>query len=157
MQSLVPNSKMIYRIEISETQRAQVMRHLASDVSREHGGFLMGRITASGTTRVTSIEDIVACPDAPGSMEFLTFTPDCWQLAHTHPRLGEDEFRIVGWYHSPPGMHTRMSRQDEWLHSNFFSDCSFVAWIHDPIEGTHSYWRWDESSPKEFDSTKVVS
>ncbi|MCH2160841.1 MAG: Mov34/MPN/PAD-1 family protein [Phycisphaerales bacterium] len=135
------------RLVIASHADETVRSHLAESVERELGGFLIGSSCASDEGLQTTIASVFPCRNAPGSLCHLTFTPDCWQEVHEWMNRNEEQADIVGWYHSHPGMHTRMSSQDEWLHQHFFDDPRFIAWIHDPIANSSSFWHWD-SGPR---------
>ena len=132
------------QLVISTVANDIVVDHLSENTSRELGGFLFGEATTSSDSMVTRITMAFPCRNAPGSMGHLTFTPDCWQEAHAHLHTCSDDTKIVGWYHSHPGMQTTMSSQDKWLHSNFFDAPHFIAWIRDPIRAVDSHWHWND-------------
>ncbi len=124
---------------------------LAEDVSREHGGFLLGRVVSDGDWAWTEVHVSVPCPEAPGSLDALTLTPDCWQLAHEHPDVRLDRLGIVGWFHSHPGMPLSMSSRDRWIQRSFFAAPHQAAWIRDPIGDRDAWWRWSVDGPVAFD------
>lgn len=126
---------------------AEVESFLRHDVSREHGGFLLGNV-ARGPTGVECLATVVRlaipCLDAEGSMTHLTLDHRCWQLVHSHPAVQDGTESIVGWFHSHPGMTLRMSPRDEFIHAAFFEQPWQVAWIMDPIAGSHAFYTRDE-------------
>ena len=121
-----------------------VRSHLREQVNRELGGFLLGRATCDKGRSTTTILSAFPCRNAPGSLDYLTFTPDCWQELHAALGSDDSEQQVVGWYHSHPDMPTSMSDRDKWLHKHFFGEPYCVAWIHDPVGNVSSYWRWQD-------------
>lgn len=138
----------------AESERV-VRDYLGSQIDRELGGFLLGRTHTGCGAIDTTIEEAIPCPEAIGDLSRLTFTPECWQRVHCHPRIRADEAAIVGWFHSHPGMPTRMSGRDEWIQRMFFDAPFFVAWIRDPIGDVDSWWRWVGDAPAAFNEVHL--
>jgi len=131
------------RVYIAESLVAVVSAHLEHDTSREHGGFLLGKIVhPEGDDQATEsvVRDCVACPMASGSLHHLTLGPECWQKVYRYEKASDRQLMIVGWYHSHPGMPLRPSARDEFIQRHFFAEPWQLAWICDPLAGTHEFY-----------------
>ena len=120
-----------------------VEEFLGSDISREHGGFLIGGIVVGGfqdANFATFVMYAIPCPAASGSLSHLTLDHDCWELVNKHPNIQDDSLSIVGWFHSHPGMPVTMSKKDKFIQSQFFDSPWQIAWIMDPINSVHAMY-----------------
>ena len=63
-----------------------------------------------------------------------------------HEALERDfpDEQIVGWYHSHPGFGIFLSGHDLFIHENFFSGPSQIAYVVDPHAGTEGVFGWRE-------------
>jgi proteasome lid subunit RPN8/RPN11 len=73
----------------------------------------------------------------------LTFTHDTWQEIN---RIKDEHFpdlKIVGWYHSHPGLGIFLSAMDEFIHRNFFNMPWQIAYVIDPVNEESGIFRWE--------------
>jgi hypothetical protein len=63
----------------------------------------------------------------------LTFTPEIWGQLVSIYLNSFPELRILGWYHSHPGMGIFLSGSDLFIHDHFFSAPWQIAVVLDPI------------------------
>ena len=132
---------------------------LGSDVSREHGGFLIGGVVMDGspeTSVTTFVKHAVPCPSASGTLSHLTFDHDCWELVNNHPNIQDESLSFVGWFHSHPGMQVTMSKKDKFIQSRFFGSPWQVAWIMNPIESVHALYSSADSKFHKVTNIEIV-
>lgn len=136
-----------------------VKRHLRRDTSREHGGLLLGNAHQIDEERmtVTAIHKACPCPDAPGSIDHFTIDQACWDKVHCDLSQASPRMRIVGWFHSHPGMPVRPSQRDAFIQRHFFSEEWQVAWICDPIADRHAFFAVSGCSLRDFPNVAVFA
>ena len=120
------------------------VEHASSDTEREVGGLLVGevRIDPMHTRPYLLIQDILPALHTESGQTHVTFTQDT--LVHLHGQI-ESRFRgkrILGWYHTHPGLGVFLSSYDTWLHENFFNDPTQVALVIDPIAERGGFFCW---------------
>lgn len=118
--------------------------HAAADLEREVGGVLVGRVyrgEPEGGMYIV-VEDTIQAQHTRFGPTHLTFTHDSLVAFNN---VLEDEFpgrRIVGWYHTHPGMDVFLSSYDTWLHAHFFGEPWQVALVIEPREGRGGFFCW---------------
>jgi proteasome lid subunit RPN8/RPN11 len=137
-------------LEIFMAQDAyqQIDTHAHSALDMEVGGMLVGQVC------YTPIGLPYIVIDAPMPARYvkhgpthLTFTSDT--LADALNRI-DDQYpdkKIVGWYHTHPGLSVFMSPTDVWLHKNFFREMWQVALVIDPVADHGGFFRYIEDKP----------
>src|SRR3984885_5846670 len=106
----------------------QIRQHARSSSKTEVCGVLIGQ------DRDQHI-DVAACIEGQNAEEagaHVTFTQDTWEHIYAVKDQKYPEERIVGWYHSHPGFGVFLSDHDTFIHKNFFSSQTQVAWVYDP-------------------------
>jgi proteasome lid subunit RPN8/RPN11 len=116
----------------------QIYDHCFENPSREVGGVLVGHATDHGPVVVGSVR----AENADESLTALTFTQDSWAYIHQVRERDYGDFAIVGWYHSHPGHGIFLSDQDLFIHKNFFSGESQIAYVVDPVAGQEGVFGW---------------
>jgi proteasome lid subunit RPN8/RPN11 len=137
-------------LEIFMTREAyrQINKHAASTLDTEVGGMLVGQVyhSPAGLPYVV-IEAQLEARYVKQGATYLTFTSDT--LADALNRI-DDQYpskKIVGWYHTHPGLSVFLSSMDVWLHTNFFREMWQVALVIDPIAGNGGFFRYTENQP----------
>jgi proteasome lid subunit RPN8/RPN11 len=117
---------------IAEEAFEQMLADCRNDTSREHAGALLGTAwrDPSGDLYV-AVDAAVLAESTVGSSVHVTFTPESW------PRIWEElrvapERRLVGWYHTHPGLGVFLSGTDLRTQALFFSHPWQVAVVMDP-------------------------
>lgn len=115
----------------------KVVEHLSRDVSREHGGLLLGHVAASPFSDEFAVWVMEALPakHTKGSRSRLTFTQDTWadfDDVTEHLRRRGLEYKRVGWYHSHPSFGVFLSSYDLNVCEDFRLP-THVALVYDPI------------------------
>ena len=121
----------------------------------ERGGVLVGTVyeNADQGKHIVEISDLIIGEHMVSSMTQLRYTFESWQAQHQ--RMQEDflDKRIVGWYHThliEGGIYQRQnsersklffSRDDHFLHKQFFPEPWHVAMVLDP-KGNSIFFQW---------------
>jgi proteasome lid subunit RPN8/RPN11 len=143
------------KIFFAQSAYSGCVEHTASD-SNEVGGLLVGqvRVDPLHTRPYLLIENILPALDTQAGHTFVTFTQET--LVKLHGEL-ESRFpgrRIVGWYHTHPGLGVFMSSYDTWLHEHFFGDPTQVALVVDPRAAQGGFFGWQTN--RRLDPTHYV-
>lgn len=116
--------------------------HVFANADREVGGVLVG--PASTVAQLPEVSGAISATGATERRASLTFTQQAW--AHIHASLEADfpaDARIVGWYHSHPGIGIYLSDQDLFIHRNFFALPDQIAVVIDPIARSEGAFAWE--------------
>jgi len=128
---------------VSDQVLQRMERQALSDKEREIGGVLLGGFYRNDDGSFVEITDYVEAESAKGTDVSLTFTHETWEQIHAKiAQRNDDSLQIVGWYHSHPGLGVFMSKDDEFIHSSYFSDPWHVAIVHDPIYTNWGCFKW---------------
>lgn len=139
-------------VAIAASVVQRIHRHARSEMNAEICGVLIGE-EADG---VTVIEASIEGEGAAKGGAHVTFTQDAW--AHIYA-VKDREFpdkRIVGWYHSHPGFGIFLSRQDLFIHENFFSSPTQVAWVYDPHSDEEGCFGWVDGKVNRIREIRVI-
>jgi proteasome lid subunit RPN8/RPN11 len=120
--------------------RAAAMRQLSARL-QEQGGLLVGQVYTDAGSRadevaLLQVRAAVPSTDACGSRVALRMESGVWTRAKEALLEGE---RIVGWYHSHPGLGAFFSETDRNTQRAFFSHPYSLGWVIDPVNGEE---RW---------------
>ncbi|MGC8863034.1 MAG: Mov34/MPN/PAD-1 family protein, partial [Armatimonadota bacterium] len=118
---------------VSESAMKAMERHAAGQIDREVGGVLLGGFYRSDKASYIEVTGVIEAHAAEASDVSLTFTHETWEQINAEHARREPEAQIVGWYHSHPGLGVFMSKEDEFIHANYFADPWHVAMVVDPI------------------------
>ena len=129
---------------ISEEVMKAIEQQTLADKEREVGGVLLGGFYRNDKGSFVEVTDFVEAESAKGTDVSLTFTHETWEHIHERIALRGQDLQIVGWYHSHPGLGVFMSKEDEFIHTSFFSDPWHVAIVHDPIYSNWGCFKWVE-------------
>lgn len=106
------------------------------------GGMLVGTtIEAFGKTNIviTGFVEAKYCEATPTT---LKFTHETWDYVHKELEKTHPKKKIVGWIHTHPDFGIFLSEYDRFIHQNFFSEDSQVAFVVDPIRNTEGFYFW---------------
>ncbi len=131
-------------VVIDAQVHTQVLAQLRGS-RRELGGLLIGQaFSASGQTdQVTRVAVSAAVPadDSSGNGYSLRMEASVWSAANRlislHPTQSA-VLKIVGWYHSHPGLGAFFSGTDRATQAAFFNQAYSVGWVIGPSDGTHA-------------------
>ena len=127
-------------IAIRESVVEQILEYSEHDVSREVGGFLIGRLT--GTPEIAVVEAFSPATCTISKAGSLTFTHDTW--SHLTSEL-EERFpgqKVLGWQHTHPGMGIFLSAYDLFIHRHFFREPWQMALVVDPQRQELGFFQW---------------
>lgn len=126
------------RIEMSNQVLREIRQHARSSMSAEICGVLIGSVESEKTIVDASIPG----EEARQGGSHVTFTQDTWTHIYQVKDSRFPDKRIVGWYHSHPGFGIFLSEHDTFIHRNFFSDPSQIAWVYDPHSDEEGCFAW---------------
>ncbi len=112
--------------------------HAHSHMKTEVCGVLIGSETEDGP----SVHACIAGVNATQGGTHVTFTQDAWEHIYSIKDKEYPDDRIIGWYHSHPGFGVFLSDHDIFIHKNFFSSPSQVAWVYDPHSEEEGCFQW---------------
>ncbi len=130
-------------------------QHAAGRIECEVGGVLLGGFFQSDKGPFIEITDLIEATAAEGTDVSLTFTHDTWAQIHSELAQRPAGTRIVGWYHSHPGLGVFLSSQDEFIHTSFFADPWHVAIVVDPIYHNWGCFSWENDALDQADGFYV--
>ena len=133
-----------YRVVVAEKAFDTVKDHADSDTSVEQCGVLAGRILTDSGGPYLLVEEVIEGAATRRSGSQVTFTHETWQHVH---QVMEDRFpklRIVGWYHSHPGLGVFLSDMDQFIQDNFFNAPHSIALVYDPCSEAKGIFYWRE-------------
>jgi len=111
------------------------LRHVTGH-SVERGGLLLGEVFAHADdvhlARLVVVTQAVPALSSEGTGVSLRMGTDVWQRGNAQLRRGE---RVVGWYHSHPGLGAFFSHTDRRTQQAFFPHAYSVGWVIDPERG----------------------
>lgn len=118
-------------VSITAEAEAIVREHLAS-ARIELGGLLIGRAWRGEDGAITHVAVLKAVPadDSEGTAISLRMETSVWQRAQA---ALDDGDRIVGWYHSHPGLTAFFSDTDRRTQRAFFTHDYSLGWVIDPL------------------------
>ena len=125
-------------LQFSTEVARQIRRHARSNRKTEVCGVLIG--TDDGG--VTKVDACIAGINAAQGGAHVTFTQDTWEHIYKIKDRDHPDSRIVGWYHSHPGFGVFLSDHDTFIHKNFFSSPTQVAWVYDPHSDEEGCFGW---------------
>jgi proteasome lid subunit RPN8/RPN11 len=124
----------------------KVVAHLSDDITREHGGFLLGFENPVDTPDgpAVVVTDAVAARHTEGSPVSLTFTAETWRdLDHQIGEKYGDPGRVpqrIGWYHSHPNISIFLSHWDLDVCKTYDRRRYPVALVVDPINNRGGFF-----------------
>lgn len=143
-----PSASPGVRIQVSCQVLRDIRKYARSSMNAEICGVLLGT-TDDGTTVVDAS---IQGEDARQGGSHVTFTQDTWTHIYRIKDSQYPDKRIVGWYHSHPGFGVFLSEHDTFIHRNFFSDPSQVAWVYDPQREEEGCFAWEHGEIKRLTS-----
>ena len=122
----------------------KIDQHTRSDMTREVGGFLVGKPYEWHGKKYVEIIDSVPAEATSSSAVHLTISPNTWLQAQNLLREKFPDMYIVGWYHTHPHMALFLSSQDMAIHEGFFREDWHVALVLDPTRREAAFFIWDQ-------------
>ncbi len=143
------------KIFFAQSAFSGCVEHTASD-SNEVGGLLVGqvRVDPLHARPYLLVENILPALETQAGHTFVTFTQETLVKLHGELEARFPGKRIVGWYHTHPGLGVFMSSYDTWLHEHFFGDPTQVALVVDPRASHGGFFGWQTS--RQLDPSRYV-
>ncbi len=116
----------------------KIRQHCRTSMKAEVCGVLIGESSEDRTV----VQACIAGENAAQGGAHVTFTQDTWEHIY---KIKDKEFpdaKIVGWYHSHPGFGVFLSEHDLFIHENFFSSPTQIAWVFDPHTDEEGCFGW---------------
>jgi proteasome lid subunit RPN8/RPN11 len=142
-------------VAITKDAAAQMNAHLIQS-SLEQGGLLLGRVFRSHDQLASDqfdsivITQAVAATAATGTEFSLRMEAQVWQAANSLClQLGEHT-KVVGWYHSHPGLGAFFSSTDCQTQAAFFNHAYSVGIVIDPTTEQLAGFIGAKSQPIQF-------
>src|SRR5215467_8895035 len=126
------------RVTIEGEVLRQIRQHARSNSKTEVCGVLIGEENGGGLKIAARIAGL----NAAQAGTYVTFTQDTWEHIYKIKDKECPEERIIGWYHSHPGFGVFFSDHDTFIHKNFFSAATQVAWVYDPLSDEEGCFGW---------------
>lgn len=140
------------RVTVAAPVVQAVRRHARAHPQTEVCGVLIGEDLPEGTL----IEAAIPGENALQGGAHVTFTQETWEHIYAVKDRDYPEKRIVGWYHSHPGFGVFLSRQDVFIHENFFSAPFQVAWVFDPQSDEEGCFGWVDGNLQRLGALRIV-
>lgn len=122
---------------------------LAHDLTREHGGVLVGLpcYDPQQGRYFLDIRGAIPAQETEGTPSHLQFTPETWGyisgiIDENYPNL-----IVVGWYHSHPGLGVFMSGTDRATQAAFYGQDWQVAVVCDPARRQTGWFAGADCEP----------
>jgi len=128
------------KVFICHSAKNTVETHLASDLAREQGGFLVGSPYADLANREVYVDISAAIPaiGAFGTAGHWKLTREALAYASRILETRYAEKMVVGWYHSHPGLGAFFSGTDHHTQRMFYPNAWNVALVCDPRPATRA-------------------
>lgn len=132
---------------------------LAHDISREHGGVLVGLPFFDEEQEKLYVDIRVAIPaqESEGSPVYFKFTSNTWKNISGIIEENFPEMLIVGWYHSHPGLGVFMSGTDRDTQHAFYNQSWNFAIVVDPIKKETGWFSGLDCIPIQQDQLIIYS
>lgn len=131
---------------IAERVMRAIEHQASGNKQREIGGVLLGEFYRADEGSFIEVTDSIEAGAAKSTEQSLTFTHETWEQIAAEQAARGGSARIVGWYHSHPGLGVFMSREDEFIHSSFFTDPWHAAVVVDPIYHNWGCFKWKDGA-----------
>lgn len=153
-------SNVATQVSISDAVHRQVLAHLRTS-KKELGGLLLGRAWGepSDPAMAAWVEVLAAVPatDSSGTGYSLRMGAGVWSAANecldalnsssNDSANTVNPPRIIGWYHSHPGLGAFFSSTDRATQAAFFTNAYSIGWVIDPSDDTHACFVGAASEP----------
>jgi proteasome lid subunit RPN8/RPN11 len=121
-----------------------VTRHACDNMKHEVGGVLLGHVYQEPQDKIEYpvITHALTARFATEARGHLTFTRSTWLDINRKREERYPDKKIVGWYHTHPGLDIFLSEWDLFIHKNFFRQPWQVALVIDPHLYKAGFFVW---------------
>lgn len=124
-----------HRVAFSRQAYADLISHAKESLNAEICGVLIGEWCEDDQGEFIVVDYSIRGAGAKEGSTHVTFTQETWNQIHSQKEQLYPKLQIVGWYHTHPGFGVEFSEMDLFIHRNFFSGPSQVAFVTDPLGG----------------------
>jgi len=128
----------------------QINEFAASDTSRELGGVLLGIPEEGDEGLHLSITAMLKAKKTAADKTTLTFTHETWDQIHHEKDILYPELKIVGWFHTHPGLGVFLSNNDMFIQQHFFNLPWQVMYVVDPVIRENGFFAWEGQEIKPY-------
>lgn len=129
------------QISLSQCAYQAVSRHIREGQPLEVGGLLLGKLYQASQGKM-HLEILEALPDSHGrqSRTSFEFTHQSWSILVEQVEQKYPGLRIVGWYHSHPGLGVFYSDTDRKSHLTYFNKPWLAGLVVDPAKPAAGFY-----------------
>lgn len=121
-----------------------IMQQAAQVGLKEVGGLLAGQACWDEQGEWLDLQVALPATEATGSRVSLTFTHDAWDEMLAALEQHCPGGRVMGWYHTHPGLGIFLSSQDLFIQQSFFTAPHQVALVVDPQQFAWAPFIWEQ-------------
>lgn len=130
------------RVLLHPAALAQVHEHSHSHTGSELGGVLLGKTYEHEGERYVEVEAALPALSEDRGPYHFTFNADVWVELNRAREADYPALKIVGWFHTHPGLGVFFSADDVVVHSAGFSMPWHVALVVDPVRQEAGFFGW---------------
>lgn len=147
------------KINIRPEVKSQIEQFARGDLRNERGGILIGNFEERDGSYSISITGFIEAKHTDYSSATLKFTHETWNDIHAVKDERFPNEKIIGWFHTHPGIGVFLSHYDLFIHRNFFQEIWQVAYVMDPVAGNEGlfYWHNGKILPQEMVKKTAVA
>jgi len=129
-----------WKIKIKKEVLENIKNHAKEDLYNELGGVLLGYYSRTNI----HIIDLVKAENIENGPTFIRFTHKTWEGIYQELDKKEDDLKIIGWYHTHPGLGVFLSAMDRFIVENFFNQPYQVSVVIDPSKDKIGFFLYEE-------------
>ncbi len=133
------------RVILGQTAIQQIQTHTISDMEREVGGALLGRVCRHQAQTFVEILAALPAPSSDHGPIHFTFTADTWAHINHARETQYPDLDIVGWFHTHPDLGVFYSADDVVVHSAAFTLPWQIGLVVDPMRQEACFFGWESA------------
>jgi proteasome lid subunit RPN8/RPN11 len=144
-----PGNQDTLKIFIEDEVLEEIFQYTGWHWRHESGGILLGEYKPD--KNILDISKQIPAKNTKAGWTHLTFTHETWNKINEE--MGKyPDWIVLGWYHSHPGFATFLSRDDIFIHTEFFNKPYQVALVVDPYSERFDFFGWKGDQIIKFNS-----
>jgi proteasome lid subunit RPN8/RPN11 len=155
--SKAANKETSIQVIVRERVLAVAHEQALEDIRNEMAGILLGKVVSRPDNSLTVVViGVVRALKADRGMAHVNISPeawmDVWRLIDKDKDYQEENllqgypmWRIVGWYHTHPGLSVFFSSLDQDSHSKWFRQAGHIALVIDPVANDYGFFCWNRA------------
>lgn len=129
---------------IYQSALEEIKTHGASNLKNEIGGVMLGEVYKNEEKTYVEITNSIPALEANTGIAHVEFTNKTWEGIEQERAIKYQGKKVVGWYHTHPGLGLFMSLDDIFIHTNLFHQPWHIALVVDPINENYRFFRWKD-------------